>query len=433
MLPFIAMWMMVKEGGWGAFLALGLGSLGIVLGIVSLALLPIARKVGHAMGIVTLVFAFLAPTVGLLGMASGRRMTESAISGNSVGPGMKVRIRHVGYLESQQSAKVGFFMGFIPLLLGATAAFVGARKKPEDPPSSARWIVAGAGSALAFLTCGGALAATFGPVPPDMSYEESRLVDARAEIDDGNLGNTCQRLQDVMNEEYWHPTDKREWPRHFNPDPHKAVPDYDAVAKKCIENWTSAGVSNLLDSPLLVDEDQKKKIEDDAHRSSWLNGDIGDSFGVGGLGDAGVGVGGGRGEGIGLGNIGAIGGGGPHPTITSTSTSTVKSPKLHQDATTVNGRLPPEVIQRIVRQNFGRFRLCYEQGLAKDPTLAGQVKVKFVVGRDGSVSSVSDAGSTLPDSTVVACVVRGFGNLSFPQPEGGIVVVTYPITFTPGD
>ena len=42
-----------------------------------------------------------------------------------------------------------------------------------------------------------------------------------------------------------------------------------------------------------------------------------------------------------------------------------------QGATQVNGRLPPEVIQRIVRQNFGRFRLCYENGLRNNPNLAG--------------------------------------------------------------
>jgi len=36
----------------------------------------------------------------------------------------------------------------------------------------------------------------------------------------------------------------------------------------------------------------------------------------------------------------------------------------------------------------------------------------------------------MPDD-VTSCVVRQFGNLSFPQPEGGIVTVVYPITFTP--
>jgi hypothetical protein len=44
-----------------------------------------------------------------------------------------------------------------------------------------------------------------------------------------------------------------------------------------------------------------------------------------------------------------------------------------------------------------------------------------------------DGGSDIPDSGVVQGVVRGFGNLSFPQPEGGMVTVVYPILFNPGD
>jgi hypothetical protein len=169
---------------------------------------------------------------------------------------------------------------------------------------------------------------------------------------------------------------------------------------------------------------------------------IGDSFGAGGLGLSGVGEGGGgRGEGIGLGGIGTIGHGagmgngqgfgnghgrlgGAHQT---------RSPSIRQGATQVNGRLPQEVIQRIVRQNFGRFRLCYENGLRTNPNLAGRVTVKFVIDRSGSVSTASDGGSEIPDQGVVQCVVRGFGNLSFPQPEGGIVTVVYPIIFNPGD
>jgi len=111
----------------------------------------------------------------------------------------------------------------------------------------------------------------------------------------------------------------------------------------------------------------------------------------------------------------------------------VKTPTIRQGATTVNGSLPPEVIQRIVRQNFGRFRLCYENGLRANPSLQGRVTVKFVIDRAGSVSSAMDGGSDLPDQNVVQCVVRGFGSLSFPQPEGGIVTVAYPIIFNPGD
>jgi len=100
-------------------------------------------------------------------------------------------------------------------------------------------------------------------------------------------------------------------------------------------------------------------------------------------------------------------------------------------ATSVSGRLPPEVIQRIVRQNFGRFRLCYENGLRNNPNLQGRVSVRFVISRDGTVSNVSGGGD-IPDGSVVSCVTRAFYSLSFPQPEGGIVRVSYPIVFTPG-
>jgi hypothetical protein len=177
-------------------------------------------------------------------------------------------------------------------------------------------------------------------------------------------------------------------------------------------------------------------------RGNMWGDSIGDSFGAGGLGLSGVGEGGGgRGEGIGLGNIGTIG----HGAGTGTGQGfgnghgrlggahQTRSPSIRQGATQVNGRLPPEVIQRIVRQNFGRFRLCYENGLRTNPNLSGRVGVKFVIDRSGSVSTASDGGSDLPDQAVVSCVVRGFGNLSFPQPEGGIVTVVYPIIFNPGD
>jgi len=100
-------------------------------------------------------------------------------------------------------------------------------------------------------------------------------------------------------------------------------------------------------------------------------------------------------------------------------------------ATSVSGRLPPEVIQRIVRQNFGRFRLCYENGLRNNPNLQGRVTVRFVISRKGTVSNVSGGGD-LPDGGVVSCVTRAFYSLSFPQPEGGIVTVGYPIMFAPG-
>jgi hypothetical protein len=178
---------------------------------------------------------------------------------------------------------------------------------------------------------------------------------------------------------------------------------------------------------------------------------LGESEGTSGLSLSGVGEGGGgRGEGIGLGTIGTIGHADGNAGLGTGGTGSSASGNgfgwaggrlsgSHRtriiwdrwDTTSVSGRLPPEIVRRIVRSNFGRFRGCYQQGLLRNPTLAGRVSTSFVIGRDGSVASVADGGSDLPDATVNACVRRAFYGLSFPQPEGGIVSVTYPIVFSP--
>jgi beta-lactamase regulating signal transducer with metallopeptidase domain len=95
------------------------------------------------------------------------------------------------------------------------------------------------------------------------------------------------------------------------------------------------------------------------------------------------------------------------------------------------GRVAPEIIQQAVHANFGRFRRCYEDGLAKNPKLAGTVTVSYVIGLDGTTSQAADKESTMPDKDVVACIVRGFGNISYPKPEGGVVTVVYPVQFSP--
>ncbi|WP_437900106.1 AgmX/PglI C-terminal domain-containing protein [Sorangium sp. So ce124] len=228
-----------------------------------------------------------------------------------------------------------------------------------------------------------------------------------------------------------------------NPDPHiarqAALRDAAEFGMIGLLNAGAGGDPNAPTAPWGRDD----SLGNDAlsARGNMWGDQIGDSFGAGGLGLSGIGEGGGgRGEGIGLGSIGTIG----HGAGTGTGqgfgsghgrlggSHRTKPPQVRMGATSVSGRLPPEVIQRIVRQNFGRFRLCYENGLRNNPNLQGRVAVRFVIGRDGAVSNVGNGGSDLPDNGVVSCVVRAFYGLSFPQPEGGIVTVVYPIMLSPG-
>ena len=172
-------------------------------------------------------------------------------------------------------------------------------------------------------------------------------------------------------------------------------------------------------------------------------GSINDAIGSGGSGMLGSDEGGGgRADFIGLGTIGTLGhtgtcfgkecsgigigygkpGGGYKP----------KGPRVRPDGNVqTNGRLPAEVIQRIVRLNSGRYINCYQAALRTNPSLEGRVTVRFVIGRDGSVQVASDGGSDIPDTSVRQCVVSSFTNLSFPAPDGGLVTVVYPLMFSP--
>jgi len=96
------------------------------------------------------------------------------------------------------------------------------------------------------------------------------------------------------------------------------------------------------------------------------------------------------------------------------------------------GKLPAEVIQVVVRQNTGRVRLCFEQAAYPSSLLHRRVTVRFVIGPTGAVSSSTVAQSDLFDRGVAECVARAFQSFTFPRPEGGVVVVSYPVMFPPG-
>jgi hypothetical protein len=271
--------------------------------------------------------------------------------------------------------------------------------------------------------------------PEDKADNKEGGTGTRAKGEEGSMGNPNTK---AVNNRYGVQGPKD------NPDPHLAKQAAMAEAAQFgmigLIATMGGGDPNAPTAPW--GREDSLGADEKSARGNMFGDNIGDAFGAGGLGLSGVGEGGGgRGEGIGLGNFGGLGHGagtGQGQGIGSGKGKlqgghTVKAPKIREGATSVNGRLPPEVIQRIVRQNFGRFRLCYEAGLRNNPTLAGRVAVKFVIDRKGAVALTADGGSDIPDSSVVQCVVRGFGNLSFPEPEGGMVTVVYPIMFAPGD
>lgn len=203
------------------------------------------------------------------------------------------------------------------------------------------------------------------------------------------------------------------------------------------------GATQALNAPTLPWGTVLNGSDDDNKVGHLFGGSIDDAFGSGGWGLSGTGLGGGGpADAIGLNGLGGLGHTGTclGPNCSGIGVGygkpgggykarhiSVREP----GGVTTNGHLPPEVIQRIVRQNFGRFTFCYQNGLKTNPNLEGRVTVKFIIGRDGAVQLSADGGSDIPDASVKQCVVSSFAGMSFPAPDNGMVTVVYPLMFTP--
>ncbi len=99
----------------------------------------------------------------------------------------------------------------------------------------------------------------------------------------------------------------------------------------------------------------------------------------------------------------------------------------------VLGALDKGLIDAVVKRNSSQIRYCYQRELTKDPTLSGKVTVKFVIAKDGAVSSAVTKVSTLDNRAVESCINGRFMRFQFPEPKGGgIVIVSYPFRFSPG-
>ena len=171
-------------------------------------------------------------------------------------------------------------------------------------------------------------------------------------------------------------------------------------------------------------------------RSDNRYGILGPGHGVAGSGRGGGGTGQGT---IGLGNLGTIGHGGGGGAARASPTKlrgrrATPSKTLRQGRAEVRGSLSREVVSRYVRRHRNEIRYCYQRRLDSRPELRGRVVVRFVISPGGAVSSSAVASSTLGDPETEQCVARAIQRIAFPQPEGGgVVVVTLPFQFEPGD
>jgi TonB family protein len=226
-----------------------------------------------------------------------------------------------------------------------------------------------------------------------------------------------------------------------NPDPH--------LAKKLAEeNAKNAGILGVL------------KMSEGSHLASifgrdtaagsdsvnvlggLIGNEIGEAYGVGGLGLVGTGTGGGgTGEGtIGLGNFGTIGKGGGGGNGSGYGRGAgglggrrARAPDVIPGQANVRGSLDKEIIRRIIRRHINEVKYCYETELTKKADLSGRVSVQFTIAATGQVIASVLQSSTMGNIRVENCVVQAVRRWEFPKPMGGgIVIVSYPFNFTAG-
>ncbi len=205
-----------------------------------------------------------------------------------------------------------------------------------------------------------------------------------------------------------------------------------------------SGVLGLLKSGMHKGEEGKMAFAEgsalgsDADKAigSLIGGQVGETYGIGGLGLKGTGRGGGGGTGsgtIGLGTLGTIGkGGGGSGAGYGRGVGRLRGRRASASSVragnaTVRGALSKEIIRRVIRRHSNEVRYCYQKGLQGDPAMAGQVKVGFTISPSGQVTGARVSGSSLGDAEVEECVTEAVGRWQFPQPKGGgMVMVNYP-------
>jgi hypothetical protein len=96
------------------------------------------------------------------------------------------------------------------------------------------------------------------------------------------------------------------------------------------------------------------------------------------------------------------------------------------------GAIEPGAIEDVVHTGYRLFAHCYRDGIERDASLGGVVRLRFVIDDVGEVAGVADSGSELPDQRVLDCMAEGIFALEFPAPREGDVKVVYRIVFDSG-
>jgi hypothetical protein len=96
------------------------------------------------------------------------------------------------------------------------------------------------------------------------------------------------------------------------------------------------------------------------------------------------------------------------------------------------GGAPISNADSVVASLRPKFRLCYQQGLQADPSMAGKVVISAKVDPNGSVVSADVGSGTGLSTAVTTCLAGVVKDATFSPPGGTGSTLQIPITFEPG-
>lgn len=92
------------------------------------------------------------------------------------------------------------------------------------------------------------------------------------------------------------------------------------------------------------------------------------------------------------------------------------------------GQVRLQEVRGVMRSHQSEVTGCYEEGLARNRSLAGEVKVRFLIGPRGRLEDAEVYESSLGDETVESCILAAMRTWRFPRPRprGSSALLTYP-------
>jgi hypothetical protein len=116
------------------------------------------------------------------------------------------------------------------------------------------------------------------------------------------------------------------------------------------------------------------------------------------------------------------------PASAGDSNADLKAPK--EDTWSAGHQIPAGEVTKTIKAHQKQVQACYTKAKKKDPSVSGEVKLKFIVSNDGKVKDWKDDSSTMSNEDVTKCVGGVIKTLKFPkQKSPGDAWGTYNISF----